>query len=95
MMVLPGSNKTFDQFRGDDYNCRQFALGQIGGVSSQQAANTLDPITDSAAFYEDHAVIGAFFQAGEAGEKRGRGGVGTCLGPLPVSKLMVAFGADT
>ncbi|WP_432259540.1 hypothetical protein [Cupriavidus sp. TMH.W2] len=40
VMVLPGRNKTFDQFRGDDYNCRQFALGQVGGVSSQQAANT-------------------------------------------------------
>jgi len=40
VMVLPGSNKTFDQFLGDDHNCRQFALGQVGGVSSHQASNT-------------------------------------------------------
>ncbi|CAB3792131.1 hypothetical protein LMG28614_03453 [Paraburkholderia ultramafica] len=40
VMVLPGSNKTFDQFLGDDHNCRQFALGQFGGVSSQQASST-------------------------------------------------------
>ncbi|TPQ31604.1 glycine zipper family protein [Cupriavidus pinatubonensis] len=40
VMVLPGSNKTFDQFLGDDRNCRQFALGQVGGASSPQASNT-------------------------------------------------------
>ncbi|WP_149136647.1 YMGG-like glycine zipper-containing protein [Cupriavidus campinensis] len=40
VMALPGTGKTFDQFRGDDYNCRQFALGQVGGVSAQQASNT-------------------------------------------------------
>ncbi|KWR88345.1 glycine zipper family protein [Cupriavidus sp. IDO] len=40
VMVLPGSNKTFDQFLGDDHNCRQFALDRVGGVSSHQASNT-------------------------------------------------------
>lgn len=40
VMVLPGSHKTFDQFLGDDHDCRQFALGQVGGVSSQQTSNT-------------------------------------------------------
>ena len=30
VMVLPGSGKTFDQFRSDDFTCRQFADGQIG-----------------------------------------------------------------
>ena len=40
VMVLPGSTKSFDQFLGDDHGCRQFALGQVGGVSSQQASNT-------------------------------------------------------
>jgi hypothetical protein len=39
VMALPGSNKTFDQFRGDDYNCRQFAFQQIGGTTAQQNAN--------------------------------------------------------
>ncbi|KAI3592489.1 Proline-rich region [Cupriavidus sp. U2] len=40
VMALPGTNKTFDQFRGDDYNCRQFAFGQVGGTTPQQNANT-------------------------------------------------------
>jgi hypothetical protein len=40
VMVLPGSKKTFDQFLADDHNCRQFALGQVGGVSAQQASTT-------------------------------------------------------
>lgn len=40
VMVLPGSNKTLDRFLVDDHNCRQFALGQVGGVSSHQASNT-------------------------------------------------------
>ncbi|CAG9164902.1 hypothetical protein LMG23992_00048 [Cupriavidus laharis] len=39
VMVLPGTGKTFDQFRADDGNCRQYAFGQVGGVTSAQAAN--------------------------------------------------------
>ncbi|WP_354684954.1 hypothetical protein [Cupriavidus necator] len=39
VMALPGTGKNFNQFRADDYNCRQFALGRVGGVSSAQAAN--------------------------------------------------------
>ena len=38
VMVLPGSGKSFDQFRVDDYECRQFAQMQIGGTNAQQAA---------------------------------------------------------
>ncbi|MGN6230013.1 MAG: hypothetical protein ACTHNZ_02475 [Trinickia sp.] len=40
VMALPGTGKTFDQFRADDYNCRQYALAQVGGVSANQAATT-------------------------------------------------------
>src|ERR1043165_1603773 len=39
VMVLPGSTKTFDQFRADDADCRGYATAQIGGKSAQQAAN--------------------------------------------------------
>src|SRR5689334_5682299 len=39
MMALPGSNKTFDQFRADDFSCRQYASNQIGGTTPSQAAN--------------------------------------------------------
>src|SRR5258708_35184629 len=38
VMVLPGSGKSFDQFRFDDYECRQFASSQVGGNSPDQAA---------------------------------------------------------
>lgn len=37
-MVLPGSRMSFDQFRQDDYLCRQYASAQIGGSNATQAA---------------------------------------------------------
>jgi len=37
-MSLPGTGKSFDQFRFDDATCRQFAYEQVGGVTGQQAA---------------------------------------------------------
>jgi hypothetical protein len=39
-MVLPGSTKSFEEFRNDDYYCHQFALGQVGGITPNQAAMT-------------------------------------------------------
>jgi hypothetical protein len=38
VLVLPGEGKSFDQFRADDYECRQFASSQIGGAQASQAA---------------------------------------------------------
>jgi hypothetical protein len=38
MLALPGTGKTFDAFRADDYVCREFAHEQVGGVTSQEAA---------------------------------------------------------
>jgi len=35
--VLPGSGKTFDQFRYDESDCRQYASSQIGGATPEQA----------------------------------------------------------
>ena len=40
VMALPGSGKTFDQFRGDDMDCRQYASSQIQGTAQQAANNT-------------------------------------------------------
>ncbi|MBN3773632.1 hypothetical protein G3N93_29240, partial [Burkholderia sp. Se-20378] len=37
VMALPGTGKSFDQFRADDANCRQYAFQQSGGVSAGQA----------------------------------------------------------
>jgi uncharacterized protein YcfJ len=38
VMALPGSGKSFDQFRADDNSCRQYASAQVGGVQANQAA---------------------------------------------------------
>lgn len=38
VMVLPGSGKSFDQFRFDDYECRQYASSQVGGTTPDQAS---------------------------------------------------------
>jgi hypothetical protein len=38
LMALPGTGKSFDEFRADDAVCRQFAYEQVGGVTGQQAA---------------------------------------------------------
>ena len=38
VMVLPGTGKSFDQFRADDMDCRNFSYVQIGGTTAEQAA---------------------------------------------------------
>lgn len=38
VMAMPGTGKSFDQFRSDDADCRQFAVGQAGGITPDQAA---------------------------------------------------------
>ena len=38
VLVLPGMGKTFEQFRADDMQCKQYALYQIGGVTPGQVA---------------------------------------------------------
>lgn len=40
VMTLPGTGKSFDEFRSDDYQCRQFAYEQIGGVTPKQSSLT-------------------------------------------------------
>lgn len=38
VMVLPGTGKSFDQFRNDDAICQQFASFQVGGTTPNQAS---------------------------------------------------------
>lgn len=38
IMALPGTGRTFDQFRIDDSGCRQYAYEQIGGQTANRAA---------------------------------------------------------
>lgn len=36
VLVLPGTGKSFEQFRLEDSNCRQYAFAQVGGVTPGQ-----------------------------------------------------------
>jgi len=36
-MALPGTGKNFDQFRIDDYDCRQYASAQSGNTTANEA----------------------------------------------------------
>lgn len=38
VMALPGTGKSFDQFRADDLECRRYAQDQVGGAGADQAA---------------------------------------------------------
>ena len=39
VMVLPGSAKSYDQFRFDDYECRQYAQSSVGMTADRAAAD--------------------------------------------------------
>lgn len=75
VLVLPGSGKSFDQFRADDVSCRQYAHYQLGGATADQAA--VDSGVRSAAL---GTVLGAV--AGAAMDGRSGAGVGAGAGLL-------------
>ena len=74
VMVLPGSTKTFDQFRVDDIGCRQYAQQQIGGGSANQSA--ADAGTKSAVV---GTVVGAVAGAAIGGRDGAAIGAGSGL----------------
>jgi hypothetical protein len=74
MLVLPGTGKTFDQFRGDDLLCRQFATEQIGGKNASSVA--ADSGVKSAAV---GTVLGAAAGATVGGSRGAGVGAGTGL----------------
>ena len=75
VMVLPGTGKSFDQFRADDASCRQYAQYQLGGATPDQVA--VDSGVRSAAL---GTVLGA--AAGAAINGRSGAGVGAGTGLL-------------
>ncbi len=80
VMTLPGTDKSFDQFRADEYECRQYAYEQVGGDTPRQA---------SRASGVEGAAIGAGLGAA-AGAALG-GGHGAAIGAgmgLLVGSLM-------
>ena len=74
LMALPGSGKTFDQFRFDDSECQRYAFQQIGGTTAQQSAN--DSATRSAVI---GTAVGAVAGAAIGGKSGAGVGAGTGL----------------
>lgn len=78
-MSLPGTGKSFDQFRADDFRCRQFASDQVGGRSPGQAA-TDSGVASAAVGTAVGAAAGALID-GSSGAAAGAG-VGLLTGAL-------------
>jgi hypothetical protein len=74
VMVLPGSGKSFEQFRYDEYDCRRYAYEQVGGLTSRQSAQRSG--MESAAI---GAGLGAAAGAAIAGGSGAAIGAGTGL----------------
>ena len=74
VMAMPGSGKNFDQFRGDDSECRAYADLQSGGTSANEAAN--DSGVRSAAA---GAAVGAIAGAAMGGHQGAGVGAGAGL----------------
>jgi len=75
MMSLPGSGKSFDQFRYDDNDCRQYASSQVGGSTPNQVG--ADSGAKSAVY---GTVVGA--AAGALIDGSSGAGVGAGIGLL-------------
>jgi hypothetical protein len=73
MLVLPGTGKSFDQFRFDDSDCRQYAGGQTGATPSQAAE---DSAVRSAVL---GTAVGAVAGAAIGGQQGAAVGAGTGL----------------
>jgi len=71
VMVLPGTAKSFDQFRFDDNECRQFASAQIGGKTADQASNDTTV---------RNAAVGTVVGAAAGGLMGGNAGAGVGAG---------------
>ncbi|SCY28692.1 hypothetical protein SAMN05216420_104114 [Nitrosospira sp. Nl5] len=79
VMALPGSGKTFEQFRGDDTYCKQYATEQIQGMTPNRASITSGMGTAAIGTGVGAAAGGAF--AGGTGAAIGAGS-GLLLGGL-------------
>ncbi len=74
VMALPGNGKNFDQFRNDDFQCRQYAQSQLGGATPTTAME--DSGVRSAAL---GTVLGAAAGAAVNGGRGAAVGAGTGL----------------
>jgi len=74
VMVLPGGGKNFDQFRADEYECRDFASAQLGGATAESAQT--DSAVKSAAI---GTAVGAAAGAIIGGHRGAAAGAGAGL----------------
>jgi len=74
VMALPGTGKSFEQFRRDDLECRQYAQYQMGGADANQAA--INAGLSSAAV---GTAVGALAGAAIGGHRGAGVGAGTGL----------------
>jgi hypothetical protein len=77
IMSLPGTGKSFDQFRADDFECRQFASLQAGGPGPNKAA-TDNAVATAATATAVGAAAGALID-GSSGAGVGAG-IGLLMG---------------
>lgn len=74
VMALPGTGRSFDDFRQDDVVCRDFAFQQIGGGAREKAANSAT-LSNAAV----GAAVGALAGAAIGGRDGAGFGAGTGL----------------
>lgn len=84
VLVLPGSGKSFEVFRADDYECRQYASFQVNGTTPAQAG--ADAGVKSAA-------VGAAVGAVAGGLLGGHNGAGTGAGVGLIAGSVAGAGA--
>lgn len=84
VLVLPGTGKSFDQFRLDDADCRQYASFQIGGGTANAAA------TDSGV---KSAVVGTAIGTAAGALLGGHNSVGVGAGSGLLVGSMIGMGA--
>ena len=73
VLVLPGTGKSFDEFKANDFECRQYASSQIGGSSPNDAAAN-DGVKSAAVGAAVGAAAGALIGGGRgAGAGAGAG----------------------
>jgi outer membrane lipoprotein SlyB len=84
VLVLPGSGKSFDQFRFDDQECRQFAHSSVGGSTPGEIG--VDAGVKS-------AVVGTAVGAAAGAAIGGNSGAGTGAGLGLVTGALAGAGA--
>ena len=92
VLTLPGFGKSFDQFRYDDYECREYAYQQVGGRTPQQSAQASG--VESAAIGTGLGTAAGAAFGGGSGAAIGAGS-GLLMGGLVGSGTATASGYES